>query len=126
MPLGGYRLSVLLAIVFAALAFRATAYYTTRYQTLPVLDWLDAHTASDARSLPTANDMVHGLLDSAPMLVIRDDARPYQPVFGPPAIVQRTMGGVRDAAAIDLAPAGAFTPEDLPIRAHLNVNVFYT
>jgi hypothetical protein len=126
MRVAGSHVLVLTAVLLAALAFQATAYYTTRYQTLPALDWLEAHAlSSQSRLVPPAADLARGLLASAPLLVIRDDVRPYQPVFGPPAIVQRTIGGVRDAAAIELGAPGAFKLETAPIRARLNVIVFY-
>jgi hypothetical protein len=124
MRVAGSHVLMLTGVLLAALAFRATAYYTTRYQTLPALDWLDAH-ASQSSAVPAAADLARGLLTTTPLLVIRDDVRPYQPIFGPPAIVQRTIGGVRDAAAIEIGPPGEFTPQTEPIRARLNVIVFY-
>jgi hypothetical protein len=113
------------ALLLAALAFRATEYYTTRYQTLPALDWLESRPPlEEARAVPLAADLVRGLLRTMPLLVVRDDVRPLLPVLGPPAVVQRTIGGVRDAARIELGAPGAFQPADVPIRARLDVIVF--
>jgi hypothetical protein len=121
----GPHVIALLALVFAALAFRATEYYTSRYQTLPALDWLESRPPlAESRAVPPAADLVRGLLRSLPLLVIRDDVRPLLPVLGPPAVVQRTIGGVRDAARIELGAPGAFQAADVPIRARLDVIVF--
>jgi hypothetical protein len=115
----------LVALVLAALAFRSTEYYTTRYQTLPVLDWLESRAPlAESRTVPPAADLAHGLLRAMPLLVIRDDVRPLLPVFGPPAIVQRTVGGVRDAARLTLG-APPLRGEEAPIAVRLDVIVFH-
>jgi hypothetical protein len=59
-----------------------------------------------------------------PLLVISDDARPWLPIFGPPAVIQRTMGGVRDAARIVLSSPGAFPPDQTPVQVRLYAVVF--
>jgi hypothetical protein len=59
------------------------------------------------------------------LLTIRDDAHPRLPAFGPPAFVQRTMGGVRDAYRIELGSPGTFRSDELPVRARLDVIVFH-
>jgi hypothetical protein len=59
-----------------------------------------------------------------PLLVIGDDARPWRPVFGPPAVIQRTIGGVRDASRIVLASPGTFQQGQTPIEIRLYVIVF--
>src|SRR5207248_2729807 len=64
-----------------------------------------------------------GIARALPLLVIRDE-RTRIPTFGPPAVVQRTMGGVRDSARIELDSPGAFAPTEAPIRARLDVIVF--
>ena len=116
----------LAGLALSTLAFRATEYYTTRYQTLPVMDWLESRPPlAESNSVPPAADLARGLLRSLPLLVIRDDARPLLPVFTPPAIVQRTVGGVRDAARFELVAPGNFVAETNPIRARLDVIVFH-
>src|SRR5262249_46684149 len=65
-----------------------------------------------------------GRARALPLLTVSDDARPRLPAFGPPAIVQRTMGGVRDASRIELASPGGFMPTEVPVRARLDVIVF--
>jgi len=123
--IGARHIIPLAALLLAALAFRATEYYTTRYQSLPALDWLESRPPlAEARAVPPAADLVRGLLRSMPLLVVRDDVRPLLPVLGPPGVVQRTIGGVRDAARIELGAPGAFQPADVPIRARLDVIVF--
>jgi len=125
MHIRGIHLVGLVALLFGALAFRATEYYTTRYQTLPVLDWLESRPPlAESAAVPPAADLARGLVRTTPVLVIRDDVRPLLPVFGPPAFVQRTIGGVRDAATIQLGTPGPFTGDDDPIGARLDVIVF--
>ena len=46
------------------------------------------------------------------------------PTFGPPAFVQRTMGGVRDAARFELGSPGAYTTADPPVKVRLDTIVF--
>jgi hypothetical protein len=122
----GVHLLALVAIALGAVAIRATEFYTTRYQSLPVLDWLESRPPlAESSALPAASDLVRGLARSMPLLVIRDDARPRLPAFGPPAYVQRTMGGVRDAARIELGSPGQYiNPNEVPVRARLDVIVF--
>ena len=97
------RTLVLASIVLGAMALRATERYTGQYQSLPVLDWLEAQPpVEEARRLPSAADLAHGFLNAEPVLVIGDDVRPYVPQLGPPAVSQRSIGGVRDAARIQL------------------------
>jgi hypothetical protein len=79
---------------------------------------------TESSGLPPAADLARGLVRTTPSLVIRDDVRPFQPRFGPPAFVQRTIGGVRDAATIQLGLPGAETPSQDSIRARLDVIVF--
>jgi len=68
---------------------------------------------------------VRGLLRTMPLLVVRDDVHPLLPVFQPPSFVQRTVGGVRDAARIELGSAGDYKQvSDVPVRALLEVIVF--
>jgi hypothetical protein len=125
MHMRGIHVVGLVALLFGALAFRATEYYTTRYQTLPVVDWLESRPPlAESAAVPSAADLARGLVRTTPLLVIRDDVRPLLPVFGPPAFVQRTIGGVRDAATILLGPPGSFTRDEDPIDARLDVIVF--
>jgi hypothetical protein len=125
MQFRGVHVLALVALLLAALAFRATEYYTTRYQTLPVLDWLESRPPlADSRGVPSSADLVRGLLRSMPLLVVRDDVHPLVPVFQPPAVVQRSVGGVRDAARIELGSAGVYPTSDVPVRALLEVIVF--
>jgi hypothetical protein len=46
------------------------------------------------------------------------------PVFGPPAVVQRTMGGVRDASRVELSSIDSQDPASAPVQARLDVMVF--
>jgi hypothetical protein len=46
------------------------------------------------------------------------------PIFGPPAVLQRSIGGVRDAAQIVVGSPGDFTPDGVPIQARLYTVVF--
>jgi hypothetical protein len=59
-----------------------------------------------------------------PLLVVGEDARPWLPVFGPPAAIQRSMGGVRDASRIVLVSPGAATPDTAPVAVRLYAVVF--
>jgi hypothetical protein len=125
MQIRGSHVLGLVAVLLTALAFRATEYYTTRYQTLPVADWLESRPPLlESAAIPPAAELVRGLVRTTPLLVIRDDVRPVQPVFGPPAFVQRTVGGIRDAALIQLGTPGQVGPSQDPIRARLEVIVF--
>jgi hypothetical protein len=121
----GVHCLALAAIVLAAVAVRASEVYATRYQTLPVLDWLESQPPlAEADDLPPAADLARGLVRVLPLLIIRSDARPMLPGFGPPAVVQRTIGGVRDAARIQLGSPGAVLPDRAPVQAQLDVIVF--
>jgi hypothetical protein len=113
--------------VLAALALRSTEYYTARFQTLPVVDWVEARPPLvESARVPSASELARGLLHAAPMLVIRDDARPLVPVFQPPADTQRTMGGVRDAARIELGVPGVDPSADhQPVRVVMELIVFH-
>jgi hypothetical protein len=113
------------AILLATLSLRATEFYTTRYQSLPVVDWLESRPPLvESANIPAASDLVRGLSRALPLLTIRDDAHPRLPAFGPPAFVQRTMGGVRDAYRIQLGSPGPFRSDEVPVRARLDVIVF--
>jgi hypothetical protein len=75
--------------------------------------------------VPASDDLARGLVRVLPLLTIRDDARPELPAFSPPAVLQRTMGGVRDASRIELGSPGEFgTGQVPPVRARLEVIVF--
>jgi hypothetical protein len=121
----GVHVLALAAVLLSAVAVRASESYATRYQTLPVLDWLESRPPLvESANVPPAADLARGLQRAIPLLTIRDDARPWMPVFGPPAVVQRTMGGVRDASRILLASPGAITLDTAPVQARLDVVVF--
>jgi hypothetical protein len=121
----GVHVLVLAAVVLAAVAVRATEVYTSRYQTLPVLDWIESRPPlAEAPGVPPAVELARGLDRFMPLLVIREDARSFLPAFGPPPGLQRTIGGVRDAATIQLGTPGAYTADLVPITARLNVIVF--
>ena len=123
--LRGVHLVAVTAILLAAVAVRATEAYTTRYQSLPALDWLESRPPLlESADVPAAADLARGLSRALPLLVIRDDARPRLPAFGPPAVIQRTVPGVRDAARIELGSPGTYLPDQLPVRARLDVIVF--
>jgi hypothetical protein len=103
---------------------RATEFYATRYQSLPVLDWVESRPPLvESTDVPTAADLARGLARVLPLLTIRDE-RTRLPAFGPPAFVQRTIGGVRDAARIELGSPGTFTPDEVPVKARLDAIVF--
>jgi hypothetical protein len=125
MPWRGAHALGLAAILFTALAVRSTEFYTSRYQTLPVLDWLEARPPlADVGDVPPAADLARGIVRASPLLTIRDDVRPLVPLFGPPAEVQRTIGGVRDAARLELGPPNATGTADVPVFVRLDVVVF--
>lgn len=125
MQLRGFHALGLAAILLGALATRATEVYTSQYQTLPVLDWLESRPPLvESRGLPAAVDLVRGLPRVEPRLTIRDDARPLLPIFGPPGAIQRTMGGVRDAARIQVGTPGVSTGQLVPVQVRLDAIVF--
>jgi hypothetical protein len=113
------------AIVLGAIALRGTELYTSRYQSLPVIDWLESRPpVSESADTPAAADLARGLARTTPLLVIGDDVRPWTPVFGPPAVIQRSMGGVRDGARITLVSPGTFGVGGTPVQARLYTIVF--
>jgi hypothetical protein len=113
------------AILLCAVAVRGTELYTSRYQSLPVLDWIESRPpVSESADLPAAADLARGLARTMPLLVIGDDVRPWTPVFGPPAVIQRSMGGVRDAARITLVSPGDVAAGHAPVQARLYTIVF--
>ena len=121
----GIHVLGLAAIALSAVTVRATEFYATRYQSLPVLDWLESRPPlAEAANVPASDDLARGLVRALPLLTIREDARPELPSFSPPAVHQRTMGGVRDASRIELGSPGAFESGQVPVRARLDVIVF--
>jgi hypothetical protein len=121
----GVHAVAITAILLAAVAVRATEAYTTRYQSLPALDWLESRPPlAESADVPAAADLARGLSRALPLLTIRDDVRPRLPAFGPPAVVQRTLPGVRDAARIQLGSPGTYLPDEVPVQARLDVIVF--
>ena len=121
----GVHVLAVSAIVLTALSVRATELYTTRYQSLPVQDWLESRQPfAQSVAVPAATDLARGLVRALPLLVIRSDAQTFLPMFAPPAFFQRTIGGVRDAARIELGSPGAYKPGEVPVRARLEVIVF--
>lgn len=112
------------AIVLSALSVRATEFYATGYQSLPVLDWVESRPPLlESADVPAAADLARGMSRALPLLTIRDE-RTRIPTFGPPAVVQRTMGGVRDSARIELDSPGTYPPGEAPVKARLDVIVF--
>lgn len=123
------------AIVLGILTVRATEVYASRYQTLPVFDWLESRPPLvESTNVPAADELVRGLPRAVPLLVMQDDVRSLTPIFGPPGAVQRTMGGVRDAARIWLRatdasgalspPVAPSDPRVVPIQVRLDAIVF--
>ena len=113
------------AILLCAVALRATELYTTRYQSLPVSDWVESRPPlSESAGIPSAADLARGLARTMPLLVIGDDVRPWTPVFGPPAAIQRSMGGVRDASRMTLVSPGTFAADQIPVQMRLYTVVF--
>jgi hypothetical protein len=121
----GYHVIAVTAILLGIVAMEATEVYASRYQSLPALDWVESRPPlAESTNLPAASDLARGLATALPLLTIRNDARPMLPIFGPPAVVQRTMGGVRDASRIELGTPGTFKSDELPVQARLDVIVF--
>jgi hypothetical protein len=123
--MSGVHLVIAVAMLLAAAAVDATERYTSRYHSLPVLDWLESRAPlTDSAGVPSAIDLARGASRALPLLVITDDARTQMPVFGPPSSVQRVVGGVRDAARIDLGSPGNYPAGAAPVNARLDVIVF--
>ena len=121
----GVHLLAVAALFLAALAVGSTERYTTRFQSLPVLDWIESRPPfAEATAVPSAAEMARGMVRAMPLLVIAEDARPWLPVFGPPAYYQRSMGGVRDASRIVLASPDSAAAADAPIQMRLYAVVF--
>ncbi|MCA1644540.1 MAG: hypothetical protein LC797_03415 [Chloroflexi bacterium] len=120
----GVHALAICAIALSGLSVRATEFYTSRYQSLPVLDWVESRPPlAEAANAPAAADLARGLSRALPLLTIRSEAT-EQPGFGPPAFIQRTLGGVRDAARIELGSPGTYPPGEVPVRARLDAIVF--
>jgi len=125
MPLRGVHVLGLLGILLAGVAVHATEVYSGRYETLPAVDWLESRPPlAESSNVPAAADLARGLAAFVPLLVIRDDAHPQLPVFGPPSSLERTVGGVRDASRIMLGTPGDYQSNQVPITARLDVIVF--
>jgi hypothetical protein len=121
----GLRLILVAALLLCGIALRGTERYATRYQSLPVLDWIESRPPiTESSQIPAAADLARGLARTMPLLVIGDDVRPWAPVFGPPAVIQRSMGGVRDASRITLITPGGYALDRAPVQARLYVAVF--
>ncbi len=120
----GVHVLAICAIVLGGLSVRATEFYATRYQSLAVLDWLESRPPLvESADVSSAADLARGLARALPLLTIREE-RSRLPTFGPPAAVQRTMGGVRDAARIELDSPGTYRAGDAPVRVRLDTIVF--
>jgi hypothetical protein len=121
--MSGVHLLIVVGLLLAAVSVDATEQYTSRYHSLPVLDWLESRAPlTDSADVPSAIDLARGASRALPLLVIRNDARTQMPLFGPPSQIQRVVGGVRDAARIDLGfPA---TSAGQPVTARMDVIVF--
>lgn len=118
-----WRVVALLAIGLGLLALRACERYTSEYQTLPAIDWLESRAPlAESGDVPAAADLARGAARVFPLLVIRDDARPYVPGLGPPSLSRRTIGGVRDAALIQV---GTAEPSRPALQITLRVAVFF-
>ena len=123
--IGGTHVLAIVAILLVAATVRSTELYTDRYQTLPMLDWIESRRPlAQADEVPGAVELARGVARALPLLVIREDARTQMPVFGPPSSVQRVMGGVRDAARIQLSSPGDYAYGREPINVRLDVIVF--
>ncbi len=121
----GAHVLAIVAIALGAVALRATEVYTTRYQTLPVLDWLNSRPPLvESANLPTADELARGLPRVMPLLTISTDAHTRLVMYGPPASVQRTLGGVRDASEIVMSSPGEVAPNQSPITLRFDVTVF--
>ena len=124
-PLFGpsWRLTAVVAIGLGLLALRACERYTSEYQTLPAVDWLESRPPlAESADVPSAFELARGAARVLPLLDIRDDARPYLPGLGPPSLSRRTIGGIRDAAVIQV---GTPEPTHPRLQVTLRVAVFY-
>jgi hypothetical protein len=123
--ISGLHILAALAMLLMAATVRSTELYAGRYQTLPMLDWLESRQPlADSDDVPSAIDLARGLSRALPLLVIRNDARPQMPVFGPPSSVQKVVGGVRDAARINFGSPGDYGANQVPVSVRLDVIVF--
>ena len=123
--IGGIHVLSIAAILLAAATVRTTELYGARYETLPMVDWIESRQPlADGANVPPAVDLARGVARAVPLLAIRDDARTQMPVFGPPSTVQRVVGGVRDAARIQLGSPGEYPAGQVPIMVRLDVIVF--
>lgn len=117
-----WRVLAVAAIGLGLLALRACERYTSEYQTLPAIDWLESRPPlAESADLPSAIDLARGAARVLPLLGIRDDARPYLPGLGPPSLSRRTIGGVRDAAVIQVGTPETPRPR---LQVTLRVTVF--
>jgi hypothetical protein len=122
-PLFGWRILAVAAIGLGLLALRACERYTSEYQTLPAVDWFESRPPlAESADVPSALDLARGAARVLPLLDIRDDARPYLPGLGPPSLSRRTIGGVRDAAMIQVGTPEVPRPR---LQVTLRVTVFY-
>jgi hypothetical protein len=118
-----WRVLAVVAIGLGLLALRACERYTSEYQTLPALDWLESRPPlAESAALPSAVELARGAARVLPVLVIRDDARPFVPGLGPPSLSRRTIGGVRDAAVIQVGTPEVTRPR---LQMTLRVAVFF-
>jgi hypothetical protein len=122
----GIHVIAVVAILLAAASLRATEMYASRYQSLPAVDWVESRPPlAESDRLPAASDLARGFAQAVPLLTIQTDVRARTPVLGPPAVVQRTVGGVRDAARIEVGTPGNYaTFDDIPMLIWLDVIVF--
>lgn len=112
-------------VLLLAASVRSTELYAGRYQTLPMLDWLESRQPlANSADVPSAIDLARGVSRALPLLIIRNDARTQMPVFGPPSSVEKVVGGVRDAARINLGSPGDYGANQVPVSVRLDVIVF--
>lgn len=131
---GWWRALAAGALVLAVLFGRACERYVPRYQTLPVLDWLQASPLLDqAAAIPPAQDLANGMISVEPRIpYFWDEYTEFSTTFlSGTSVVVRAMGGLRDAGVLrkeNPAPTGRPVPITAPDQTslHLYVLVFHS
>ena len=126
---GWWRVLAAGALVMAVLFGRACERYVPRYQTLPVLDWLQASPLFDqAAAIPPAQDLADGMIDVEPRIPYYwDEYTVFSTTFlSGTSTVVRAMGGLRDTGVLrkeNPAPTGRPGPITAPDQTSLLLNV---
>lgn len=108
-----WRLWAVAAIGLGLLATQACERYTMRYQAFPAIEWLEALPPfASSATVPPARALLQAYQPALPGGNPAAQPRPFEPQFSS-SLVQRSVSGVRDAAAVGMDASDVPGPENV-------------